>query len=217
MTTDTKSRAIGYCRVSTEGQGDSGLGLDAQKDAIHRRIEGKGWTFQSMYVDVGSGSSTKGRSDLAAALEVLHRGDADVLVVAKLDRVSRSLADFAGMLQLSADEGWALVAVDIDIDTSTINGELMAHILMALAQWERRMIGARTREALAQVKLSGRQLGRPVSVPRQVEDSIRVLRADGRSYYSIARSLNDQAVPTVHGGVKWHPSTVRSVYERLTR
>src|SRR3954454_14784867 len=89
-------RAIGYVRVSTSEQADSGAGLAAQEHAIRTEAERRGWDLVEVFVDAGvSGRSLTGREALAAALEAVEDGGrADVLVVAKLDRLSRSLVDF---------------------------------------------------------------------------------------------------------------------------
>ena len=205
---------VGYCRVSTDQQGESGAGLQAQKSAILTEVLRRGWAFQTMYADVGSGKSTRGRSDLASALEVLREGEADVLVVAKLDRLSRSLLDFANLMAQAQREGWSIVALDIGVDTSTINGELVANIIMALAQWERRIIGQRTKDALGAVRERGVKLGRPSGLDAGTVALISLLRRQGNSYHAIAKMLNADDVPTGQGGARWYPSSVRSVSER---
>jgi DNA invertase Pin-like site-specific DNA recombinase len=209
--------AVGYCRVSTDQQGESGHGLAAQKTAIHAECQRRGWEFATMYADIGSGGSTKGRSDLARCLEVLDAGEADVLVVAKLDRLARSTLDFAQLVQRARDNRWALDAIDIGVDTSTPNGSLVANIIMALAEWEREIIGGRTRDALAAARQRGVQLGRPARLPKGTADTIVLLRSEGRSYHDICKTLNANGVPTAHGGAKWWPSSARSVFERATR
>lgn len=85
-----------------------------------------------------------------AALEAVEGGQADALCVAKLDRLSRSLLDFAGLMERSRKRGWSLVALDLGVDTSTPSGEMMASVLATFAQFERRLIGERTRAALAE-------------------------------------------------------------------
>lgn len=206
--------AIGYCRVSTDQQGESGVGLQAQKRAIHLEVERRGWAFQTMFTDVASGKSLRRRGDLATALEVMADGEADLLVVAKLDRLSRSLLDFADLMARAQREGWGIVALDIGVDTSTINGELVASIIMALAQWERRIIGQRTKDALGVVKDRGVVLGRPVMMDPATVTLMRLLRSNGRSYGAIAKMLNNEGVPTAQGGAKWYASTVRAALMR---
>ncbi len=203
--------AIGYIRVSTDQQGERGYGLDAQTALIEDEAERRGWNLAHVYVDVASGKSTKRRPQYAAAVRELSEGRAAVLVVAKLDRLSRSLVDFAGLMAQSRKEGWSIDALDIGIDTSTINGELIANIIMALAQWERRIIGQRTALALGQVKQRGVKLGRPTVVAREAVAIIRAMRSSGSSYRTIAATLNTEGVPTAQGGKEWYASTVRAI------
>lgn len=206
--------AIGYIRVSTDQQGERGYGLDAQTALIEEEAARRGWNLQHVYVDVASGKSTKRRPQYAAAVKELSEGRAAVLVVAKLDRLSRSLVDFAGLMAQSRREGWSIDALDIGIDTSTINGELIANIIMSLAQWERRIIGQRTQLALGQVKRHGVKLGRPTTVTREAVAVIRAMRASGASYRTVAATLNAENIPTAQGGRKWYASTVRAIEKR---
>ena len=208
--------AVGYIRVSTDQQGERGYGLDAQTALIREEAERRDWALDHIYVDVASGKSTKRRPEYAEAVRALSDGQASVLIVAKLDRLSRSLVDFAGLMAQSRREGWSIDALDIGIDTSTINGELIANIIMALAQWERRIIGQRTSLALGQVKHRGVKLGRPTVVAREAVAIIRAMRSSGSSYRTIAATLNAENVPTAQGGREWYASTVRAIAERPT-
>jgi DNA invertase Pin-like site-specific DNA recombinase len=144
-------------------------------------------------------------------LEALKRGKADVLVVAKLDRLSRSLLDFTALMDRAQREHWVLVALDIGIDMGTPAGEAMANVMATFGQLERRLIGQRTKEALAQKRKSGVILGRPRSMPDTVRERIIAERASGRSLQAIADSLNQDGVATAQGGSRWHPSTVAGV------
>ena len=209
-----KSLVIGYLRVSTDEQGDSGAGLEAQRATIGAEAARRGWGEIRVFTDVASGKSTKRRTQLAAALHELAEGRASVLVVAKLDRLSRSMLDFATLTAQSAREGWSIVALDIGVDTSTVNGELIANIIMSLAQWERRIIGQRTKDALAAVKGRGTPLGRPTVVAREAVAIIRAMRGAGSSYRQVARALNDAGIPTAQGGREWYASTVRAIEQR---
>src|SRR4051794_12652014 len=113
---------IGYLRVSTEEQANSGLGLDAQRETIQRYADAHGWDI-IWYVDEGLSAKSLDRPQLQAALTRLHvipkRRDVDGIVVAKLDRLSRSVHDFSGILKLAAARKWAVVAIDLGVDTST--------------------------------------------------------------------------------------------------
>jgi DNA invertase Pin-like site-specific DNA recombinase len=213
----TSVAVVGYVRVSTDQQGESGAGLEAQEAAIRRECERRDWTLLDIFRDVASGGSRKGRTDLDAALAVLHSGAARTLVVAKLDRLSRSLIDFADLMAVAKKEGWAIVAIDIGVDTTTANGELVSSIIMALAQWERRMIGQRTKDALGALQARGTRLGRPVTLAPEAEAVIRAMTAAGVSLADTARALNDAKIPTSQGGTKWRSSSVAAISARLAR
>jgi DNA invertase Pin-like site-specific DNA recombinase len=204
-------RAIGYCRVSTAEQGDSKAGLEAQERAIRSEVAHRGWELLDMRSDVGSGKSLRKRDELGRTLRDLRDGKADTLVVAKLDRLSRSVLDFAGIMETAATEGWSVVVLDLSVDTTTTNGELIANIMIALAQWERRIIGERTTAALAAVKARGTKLGRKSNVSDETVRLIRALRGAGLSWQAISDRLVAEGVATSQGG-RWHRATVRKLY-----
>ena len=206
-------RVVGYVRVSTEEQGVSGLGLEAQRAAIAAECRRRGWELARVETDVAGGAKLD-RPGLNAAVEAVARGEVDGLVVSKLDRLSRSVADFSALLERFRSKGWGLVILDLGIDTTTIMGEAMATMAATFAQVERRRIGERTREALAVRRAQGVQLGRRSGVPPAVVRRIRRQRASGRTLAWIADRLNADGVPTAQGGRAWHPATVRYVLGR---
>lgn len=209
-------RVLGYVRVSTEEQTNSGAGLEAQRRAIVAECERRGWQLVELIDDAGFSAKDLKRPGVQEALRVLEAGDASALVVAKLDRLSRSMLDFAGLMARAQQQGWALVALDCAVDTTTPAGEAMAHLLATFAQFERRLISQRTKEALAVKKAQGVQLGRPSNVPEEVMSRIVRERAAGRSYAAIADALTAEGVPTAQGGRRWHAATVRHVAMRAT-
>lgn len=206
-------RAIGYCRVSTEEQGDSKAGLESQEATIRAEVAHRGWELVDLRSDVASGKSMRRRDELGRTLRDLRDGRADALVVAKLDRLSRSVLDFAGIMETASLEGWSVVVLDLSVDTTTTNGKLIAHIMIALAQWERELIGDRTKAALVAVRARGTKLGRPRGVDDETLRLIRILRDGGKSYAAIARALDAEGIPTAQGG-RWHSATIRKLYER---
>jgi DNA invertase Pin-like site-specific DNA recombinase len=199
---------VGYIRVSTQEQAGSGLGLSAQRAAIEQACTIRGWTLAGIFEDAASGKSLKDRQGLDDALGAVKSGAASGLIVAKLDRLSRSLLDFAGLMERSRHEGWALIALDLGVDTSTPQGELMATVLASFAQFERRLIGQRTKEALAELKSQGVTLGRPRLIGDDVVERIQQMRADGMSLRAVAQQLNDDGVPTGSGQGDWSFGTV---------
>ena len=207
-------QVIGYVRVSTDEQGKSGAGLEAQRKAILAECKRRGWDLIEMIEDAGFSAKDMKRPGVQQALEALKSGEAGALVVAKLDRLSRSMVDFAGVMAQAQKQGWALVALDCAVDTTTPAGEAMAHVLATFAQFERRLISQRTREALAVKKAQGVRLGRPSSMPASLRKRISRMHARGDSLAAIARTLNAEGITTAHGGARWHPSTIRAILQR---
>ncbi len=206
-------RAVGYRRVSTTEQGRSGLGLSAQQQTIEDACRQHGWALTETATDVASGRSLDKRPELQRLLGMLDNAEANVIVVAKMDRLSRSLYDAAGLLARAQRRGWAVCTVDIDLDTSSAAGRLTAHVLMSAAQFERELIGQRTREALAAARSRGVVLGRKPTVPTEVVERIVIERAAGLSFARIGKRLDDDGVPTGSGGQRWWPGTVKAVAE----
>ena len=127
---------------------------------------------------------------------MLRAGKADVLLAAKLDRITRSVADLATLMDHAVRQGWMLVAVDNrDVDMTTATGRLFANIMGSVSQWEREVIGERTRSALAQLKAQGARLGRPIEQADAVRHRIADMHASEMSPSSIARTLNKRAGP----------------------
>ena len=209
-------QVIGYIRVSTDEQQANGHGLDAQRAAITAEGKRRGWDV-AWIEEVGSGKDMRCRPKLEAALALLDTHAAEVLVVAKLDRLSRSVRDFADVVERSRRRGWSLVLLDLQLDTSTPMGEAMANMAVVFAQLERRMIGQRTKEGLAAARAKGKRLGSASRTAPDVERRILRERHGGAGLRAIAASLNADAVPTALGGARWHASTVRAILERLER
>jgi DNA invertase Pin-like site-specific DNA recombinase len=211
-------RAVGYRRVSTIEQADSGAGLAAQQLIIEAEAARRGWVLVEVHTDeAASGKSLVGRLALEAAITAVESGRADVLVVAKLDRLSRSLLDFANLMARAQTKGWNLVALDLGIDLSTPAGDFLASVMASAAQWERRIIGQRTREGMAAKKAAGVRLGPPRRLPDHVARQIIGLRSSGLAWVRVAENLNELGVPTALAGRQWYPSTARNAalaYER---
>jgi DNA invertase Pin-like site-specific DNA recombinase len=207
-------RAIGYVRVSTDEQHASGAGISAQRAAIKAVCNRRGWSLLRVIgEDSGASSTTLERAGLQRALDILDHGNADVLLIAKLDRLSRSVAQGAQVMDRAKRKGWSLVALDFGLDTTTPAGEMVANVILSTAQYERRLIGQRTRDALAAKREQGVRLGRPQALPDDVVQRIVAARSAGSSFRAIAAQLETDGVPTARGGPTWHASAVRAVYE----
>ncbi len=207
---------IGYLRVSTEEQANSGLGLEAQRETIQRYADAHDWDVV-WYEDAGLSAKSLDRPQLQAALDRLDtstsRRDVDGIVVAKLDRLSRSVVDFAGVLDLARARKWALVAIDLGVDTSTPTGELVANVMMSVAQWERRVIGERTSAAMQAAKRAGRHMGRVSTLPEVTRARLLALRAT-HTLVATADALNAEGLTTATGAL-WTENTVCKAHKRL--
>jgi DNA invertase Pin-like site-specific DNA recombinase len=213
-------RYVAYLRVSTEGQGRSGLGLEAQRAAVEAHAATTGGRIVSEFVEVESGRR-KDRPQLAAALAACRTTRA-TLVIAKLDRLARNVAFVSNLME----SGVEFVAADMP----AVN-RLTVHILAAVAEEEARMISARTRAALAAAKARGVRLGNPRLLARDAELSAKgnavqvanarrrassvlpyiegARRAGARTLAEIAEALMARGVPAPRGGDRWSPAQVR--------
>jgi DNA invertase Pin-like site-specific DNA recombinase len=226
MNADQIQRVIGYVRVSSEDQGNSGSGLAAQRRAIETEVAAKGWELVGeIRQDVMSGKSLNGRHELRQALVELKARKADALVVSKLDRLARSLVDFGSLLEASRRQKWHLIMLDLGgvvLDTSTPMGWAMANMAMTFAEFERRAGGLRTKEALAVRRSIGvgkpgglkAPLGRPSLASPEAVKFIRARRRAGDSFQAIAGKLTAKGIPTPMGGPAWAWGTVRKITRR---
>jgi DNA invertase Pin-like site-specific DNA recombinase len=213
-------RVIGYLRVSTQEQATSGLGLEAQRARIEEEATRRHWQVEWI-VDDGYTAASLARPGITNALGLLDtaaggRQEGPVaLVVAKLDRLSRSLLDFAGLTERAQKSGWAIVALDLGVDMTTPQGQLLANVMASFAAYERELIRQRTRDALQALRSRGVRLGRPVAVSGRVRASVAAWRASGCTLAAIAAYLNAEGVPTAQGGARWYPSTVAAVLRSM--
>lgn len=206
--------AIVYARVSTEEQASKGASLDAQVVVLSQVAQLRGWNVVVMQEQAsGKSISRKMRPVLNEALDMLTAGTAHYLLAVRIDRISRSVEDFAGLMGRSRREGWAMVLSEMDLDTTTSQGEFMANVQVSVAQYERRLIGDRTREGLAQRKREGVKLGRRTELPIAVVHRIKTERRDGARLTAIANGLTEDGTPTAQGGARWYPATVKKILE----
>ncbi len=212
MTTTT---ALGYARVSTIDQEESGLGLAAQVDSITTEAGRRGWDLVDIVEDTASGSLSIEDRKLGELVDRIEAGEADTLIVAKLDRVARSVMHFSTLMARARDNGWAIVIADASgVDTTTPVGQLLANILISMAQFERDMISARTKAALAVKARNGEQVGRHPTTSPEVADTIVELRDGGLSCAKTAAELERLGIPTSTGGTEWRPATVSRIDRR---
>jgi len=201
-------KAIGYIRVSTQEQAQSGLGLEAQAVAIRAEATRRGWDLE-IIADEGESGSKVDRPGLLIAKDKLARGEVQALIVAKQDRLMRSSLGWAQIVSQSKDQKWSLICLDINLDTASPMGECMGSILAAIAQLELENIRKRTKDALAVKKAQGYRLGRPATMPDETRARINALRNSGVTLQGVADTLNTEGIPTARGGSKWYASTVQ--------
>ena len=203
---------VAYYRVSTDRQGESGLGLEAQRAAVARFIGGA--SLLSQFQEIESGKNHTNRPQLTAALALCRRSRA-TLVIAKLDRLARDVHFISGLMKAGVD----FVAVDMPQAN-----KLTVHILAAVAEHEREAISQRTKAALAAAKARGIRLGNPrwqaslskaraarkiEPLPPELVQQITAHRAEGWTLRRIANHLESIGVPTPRGR-RWHPETIRT-------
>ena len=209
-----------YFRVSTRRQGDSGLGLDAQRRDINLYLETYAevpFEVLAEFTDVKSGRDDE-RPELWKAIELAERTGA-TLVVAKLDRVSRRVSFISAIMERKR--------LEFTVATMPYADKFQLHIYAALAEQEREFISLRTKQALAPMKGTGKLGGNRGNIDKaneaasaladshaaKVMDTVRPLKEAGRTLQQIADTLNKSGVKTARGG-KWHPTTVKNVLTR---
>jgi DNA invertase Pin-like site-specific DNA recombinase len=199
---------VAYARVSTAEQH---AGIDAQRAALAAECERRGWEPEWV-IDQGvsGGTAPDARPGLGPALQALdQRGG--VLVAARFDRIARSLADLALLLDRALARGWTILVVDAaGLDLTTPTGRMVAGVLGSVAAFERDLIRARTREALAARKAAGVKLGRPRLVDPALTRRVCELRAQGMTLWGIADLLNDEGTLTPTGK-RWSAALVRKL------
>jgi DNA invertase Pin-like site-specific DNA recombinase len=214
----TEQRFVTYFRVSTDRQGRSGLGLDAQREAVSQFLKMRPAAVVAEFVEVESGGRDD-RPKLGEALAFCQRNKA-TLLIAKLDRLARSVAFVAGLMDGDTD----FVAVDMPHAS-----RFVLHIMAAVAEHERQIIGERTRAALAAAKARGVRLGLNGD---KLADKHRLAaqdfaaqiyphliaagRAGATTTQTIAAYLNAREVPS-REGKKWYPASVARVLKRQKR
>jgi DNA invertase Pin-like site-specific DNA recombinase len=157
------SKVVGYVRVSTDKQADSGVSLDAQRRKLELYAELHDLELVEIVVDAGESAKTLDRPGLQRCLEMLRTKEVGALLVAKLDRLTRSVRDMGDLVATyfgdRARHGAELLSVSDQIDTRTAAGRLVLNVLMSVSQWEREAIGERTSTAMQYLRAQGRYTG----------------------------------------------------------
>jgi DNA invertase Pin-like site-specific DNA recombinase len=201
------SPLIGYVTVRSDAGSAAAVRPWA---AIEARCERFGWNLLEIVNDRDRGRIRQ-RPGLRYALERIVEREADGLVISDLHLLSRSIVDLGALVAWFRDAHATLIALDVNIDTSTPEGDHVASTLIALADFEHERIATRTRTGLAKVRGNGAANGRPaVSDRPELTERITAMRAAGMTLQAIADQLNAEQVPTLRGGAMWRPSSVQA-------
>jgi DNA invertase Pin-like site-specific DNA recombinase len=187
-------------------------GAGRERRALAAACRRRGWRPLELVDDAALAAHDRNRPGVEQALRVLERGEANALVAARRERLSRALGELAALPARAQEQGWALVALDCAGETTRAAAE--ASVLATFAHCERRSISERTRAALARTRAQGVRLGRPPQMSQYAIERIRRERAAGRSLAAIANGLNADRIPTAQGGRRWYPATVRYTLTR---
>ena len=213
-------RFVAYYRVSTDKQGKSGLGLDAQKAAVKQRLDGGKWKLVASFTEVESGRR-KTRPELAKALDACKKHKAK-LVVAKLDRLTRDTRFLLALIDSNVEPLFA--------DLPAFNGAMgrfMLTIMVAVAELEAGLVSERTKAALAAAKIRGVKLGRNGAVlakkysteadqrAKALAPFFREMKDDGMSLREMADELRKRKILTPQGKTHWHPQALARMQARL--
>ena len=207
-------KAIGYVRVSTEKQADFGVSLETQAEKVRAMAVVQGAELVDIIIDAGESAKSLNRPGMARLMSLVDAGAVDTVIIAKLDRLTRSVKDLAELLERLTRRGVALVSVAESLDTGTAAGRLVLNIMTAVSQWEREAIGERTRDAMHHKRENGERVGTVPFGYRVAADGlhleadtaeqgilsrIRELKAAGHTTRQMADELNRQGFTTRRG------------------
>src|SRR5277367_4888330 len=215
-------RAIGYTRVSTDKQCDKGVSLDAQREKIRAMAVVHNAELVDIIIDGGESAKSLNRTGMQRLLALVDAGDVQAVIVAKLDRLTRSVKDLCTLLERFERRGVALVSVAESLDTGSAAGRLVLNIMTAVSQWEREAIGERTRDAMSHKRSQGERVGNVAYGFRLASDGqhlepepaeqaalaeVQRLRHQGHTLRAIATELN-RAGHRTRRGTEWRLESV---------
>jgi site-specific DNA recombinase len=219
----TRKKAVGYCRISK--QSAQGVSLEAQAEKV-RAMACVHDADVEIVADDGETGKHANRPGLQRVLEMVRRGEVQLVIVAKLDRLTRSVKDLAELLELFQKRNVSLVSVAESLDTGSAAGRLVMNIMASVSQWEREAIGERTATALRHKRAQGRVFNHepfgfqrvgdelvPLAAEQNVIASMKAWRDTGWTLRQISSELNATGTPTKRGAGRWHPETVRAILE----
>jgi site-specific DNA recombinase len=218
-------QAYGYIRVSTEQQADSGLSLEAQRTKVTAMAVVQGVELAGIITDEGESAKSLNRPGMEKLLGMIDGGQVSTVIIAKLDRLSRSVKDFGSLIETFEKKGVNLVSVADSLDTKTAGGRLVLNVLMSVFQWEREAIAERTKDAMAVLRKSGKRAGTVPFGSQLAADGVQLeaapaekaiiarikgLREEGFSLRDIADELNRQGF-TTRKGTAWKHNYIYNI------
>ena len=221
-------QTIGYVRVSTDKQAERGSSLEAQAEKIRAMALVHSAELSEIIVESGESAKSLNRPGMAKLLALVDAGEVKAVIVAKLDRLTRSVKDLCELLDRFERKGVALVSVAESLDTGSAAGRLVLNIMAAVSQWEREAIGERTRDALRHKRIQGERVGNiafgfrlsgdghhlePDPTEQGALSEIRRLRSQGTTLRGIAATLNHRALRT-RRGTPWRLESVARVVKQ---
>jgi site-specific DNA recombinase len=223
-------KTIGYVRVSTERQVERGSSLDAQAEKIRAMALVQGVELADIIVESGESAKSLNRTGMSQLLAMVDAGKVKAVIVAKLDRLTRSVKDLCELLERFERKGVALVSVAESLDTGSAAGRLVLNIMAAVSQWEREAIGERTKDALSHKRSQGQRVGNIAFGYRLASDGlhleadageqgalaeIRRLRSQGETLRGIAARLNQGPLRT-RRGTAWRLESVARIVKQTS-
>jgi DNA invertase Pin-like site-specific DNA recombinase len=207
---ESTTGVVGYCREKPHELNPLAPSLKDQEKAIRKECAKRGFEMVALYSDAGL-PETQGRPALSAALASLNEGNGSILMVTKLDRLTRSMHVAARVLASAERGGWSIIALDSAVDTTSPEGGALIQVLALFDEMERKLLGEREARPEFSIRRPPARLGRPSTLSADIVERIVGARKGGATWAAIADELNNDAVPTAQGGKQWYPATVRHV------
>lgn len=219
-------RAIGYISLNTLSQQPKNLSLDNQEKMIRDHAADKGWELVKIYREVRTTGSGQHMSELDRIIKDSQQGKFDVVIIPRLDRLTRNIREFSAFLgEVCMNNGVEMISIEEGLDTTQESGKLALNIIDIVAKWDSKRISDRTREIIARKRSKGERVGHApfgytykdkklVAVKDEL-DTVRLIRAkreEGMSYHKIAKYLNDRNIASKRGGI-WYAETVKTVFQ----
>lgn len=219
-------KAIGYSSHNTLSPQPKNLTLDDQEQIIKDYVASKNWELVGVYSDIVSTNSSQSQTKLDDLMEGAAAGKFDVIVVPRLDRLTRNIRKLSELIsEVCIKNGVGLISIEEELDTKSENGKLVMNIIDILSKWDTKRISDRTREIIARKRSKGERVGHApfgftyknkmlVTVEDEL-DTVRLIREKrdaGMSYHKIAKYLNDRKIASKRGGI-WYAETVKTVFQ----